>query len=118
MTTDISQNQILSPYISTRRGKNGSKAKYLNFPMPEQDDLMSVKDADDDYQYFPDTDLNPLNIHEAWKQRIKSELPELPNAPKKRYIEEWRLPEYDVDVLPNSNAMSDFFEADVANRAD
>ncbi|HLR08929.1 MAG TPA: Asp-tRNA(Asn)/Glu-tRNA(Gln) amidotransferase subunit GatB [Bacillota bacterium] len=80
--------------------------------------LMRVKEEADDYRYFPEPDLVPLYIDEAWKERIKSEIPELPDARKKRYIEEWGLPEYDADVLTSSKAMSDFFEAAVAHGAD
>ncbi|WP_102336278.1 Asp-tRNA(Asn)/Glu-tRNA(Gln) amidotransferase subunit GatB [Salimicrobium jeotgali] len=72
--------------------------------------LMRIKEGSDDYRYFPEPDLVPLYIDEAWKERIKAEIPELPEARKKRYIEELGLPEYDAAVLTNNKELSDFFE--------
>ncbi|SDO30453.1 Asp-tRNA(Asn)/Glu-tRNA(Gln) amidotransferase subunit GatB [Halobacillus aidingensis] len=80
--------------------------------------LMRVKEGSDDYRYFPEPDLVPLHIDEAWKERIRAEIPELPDARKKRYIEELKLPEYDAMVLTNNKELSDFFEDTIAEGAD
>ncbi|SFF85429.1 aspartyl/glutamyl-tRNA(Asn/Gln) amidotransferase subunit B [Halobacillus alkaliphilus] len=80
--------------------------------------LMRVKEGSDDYRYFPEPDLVPLHIDEAWKQRIFDQIPELPAARKKRYIEELDLPEYDAMVLTNNKELSDFFEETIAEGAD
>ncbi|WLR48023.1 Asp-tRNA(Asn)/Glu-tRNA(Gln) amidotransferase subunit GatB [Halobacillus litoralis] len=80
--------------------------------------LMRVKEGSDDYRYFPEPDLVPLHIDEAWKERIRAEIPELPDARKKRYIEELKLPEYDAMVLTNNKELSDFFEETIAEGAD
>lgn len=80
--------------------------------------LMRVKEGSDDYRYFPEPDLVPLHIDEAWKQRIYEQIPELPDARKKRYIEELKLPEYDAMVLTNNKELSDFFEETIAQDAD
>ena len=80
--------------------------------------LMRVKEGSDDYRYFPEPDLVPLHIDEAWKQRIFEQIPELPDARKKRYIEELKLPEYDAMVLTNNKELSDFFEETIAQDAD
>ncbi|SIS65526.1 Asp-tRNA(Asn)/Glu-tRNA(Gln) amidotransferase subunit GatB [Salimicrobium flavidum] len=72
--------------------------------------LMRIKEGSDDYRYFPEPDLVSLHIDEAWKERIKAEIPELPDARKKRYIEELGLPVYDAAVLTNNKELSDFFE--------
>lgn len=80
--------------------------------------LMRVKEGSDDYRYFPEPDLVPLYIDEAWKERIRQEIPELPDARKKRYMEELGLPEYDAAVLTNSKQMADFFEEAIAHDAD
>ncbi|MFS0674506.1 Asp-tRNA(Asn)/Glu-tRNA(Gln) amidotransferase subunit GatB [Ornithinibacillus sp. 179-J 7C1 HS] len=80
--------------------------------------LMRVKEGSDDYRYFPEPDLVPLYIDEAWKERIKSEIPELPDARKQRYITELGLPEYDAAVLTGSKEMADFFEETIQNGAD
>ena len=52
------------------------------------------------------------------KQRIRAEIPELPDARKKRYVEELGLPAYDAEVLTVTKEMADFFEATVAAGAD
>jgi aspartyl-tRNA(Asn)/glutamyl-tRNA(Gln) amidotransferase subunit B len=80
--------------------------------------LMRVKEGSDDYRYFPEPDLTDIYIDEEWKARIKSEIPELPDARKNRYMEVWGLPEYDAKVLTVTREMADFFEATVAAGAD
>lgn len=79
---------------------------------------MRVKDSADDYRLLTEPDLPPLYIDDAWKERIRKEIPELPDARQKRYIEELDLPEYDAGVLTSSKEMSDFFEATIAKGAD
>jgi aspartyl-tRNA(Asn)/glutamyl-tRNA(Gln) amidotransferase subunit B len=80
--------------------------------------LMRVKEGSDDYRYFPEPDLVDLEIDEEWINRIKSEIPELPDARKKRYIEELGLPSYDAMVLTQLKKMSDFFEETLVEGAD
>ena len=80
--------------------------------------LMRVKDDADDYRLFPEPDLVPLHIDDAWKERVRAEIPELPDARKKRYVEEIGLPEYDAEVLTSSKAMADFFEKTIEKGAD
>jgi aspartyl-tRNA(Asn)/glutamyl-tRNA(Gln) amidotransferase subunit B len=80
--------------------------------------LMRVKEGSDDYRYFPEPDLIPLYIDEEWKDRIRAEIPELPDARKKRYVEELGLPEYDATVLTITKEMADFFEATVEQGGD
>jgi len=57
---------------------------------------MRVKEGSEDYRYFPEPDLVPLYIDEEWKERIRKEIPELPDARRKRYVEELGLSEYDA----------------------
>ncbi|WP_079478673.1 Asp-tRNA(Asn)/Glu-tRNA(Gln) amidotransferase subunit GatB [Halobacillus salinus] len=80
--------------------------------------LMRVKEGSDDYRYFPEPDLVKLHIDEDWKERIRQQIPELPDARKKRYIEELELPEYDAMVLTNNKELSDFFEETIAAGGD
>lgn len=80
--------------------------------------LMRVKEGSDDYRYFPEPDLVELYIDDEWMERVRAEIPELPDARKKRYIEELGLPEYDASVLTVTKETSDFFEETVANGAD
>src|SRR5690625_1820546 len=80
--------------------------------------LMRVKRDADDYRFIPEPDILPLYIDEAWKERIKAEIPELPDARKKRFMEEIGLPEYDAALLTESKAMADFFEKAISHGAD
>jgi len=80
--------------------------------------LMRVKEGSDDYRYFPEPDLLDLFIDEDWKARIRAEIPELPDARQKRYVEELGLPVYDAKVLTVTKEMADFFEAAVGGGAD
>ncbi|WP_368505780.1 Asp-tRNA(Asn)/Glu-tRNA(Gln) amidotransferase subunit GatB [Alkalihalophilus sp. As8PL] len=80
--------------------------------------LMRVKEGSDDYRYFPEPDLIPLYIDDEWKDRIRAEIPELPDTRKKRYVEELGLPAYDATVLTITKEMADFFEATVEQGGD
>ncbi|MFC4388961.1 Asp-tRNA(Asn)/Glu-tRNA(Gln) amidotransferase subunit GatB [Gracilibacillus marinus] len=75
--------------------------------------LMRVKEGSDDYRYFPEPDLVPLYIDDEWKERIRAEIPELPDARRERYIQSLDLPAYDASVLTSTIEMSDFFEATI-----
>ncbi|WP_414045815.1 Asp-tRNA(Asn)/Glu-tRNA(Gln) amidotransferase subunit GatB [Macrococcus equi] len=80
--------------------------------------LMRVKEGSDDYRYFPEPDLVPLFIDEAWKERVRASIPELPDKRKEKYVSEYGLPAYDAHVLTLTKEMSDFFEAMIALDAD
>lgn len=71
---------------------------------------MRSKEDAQDYRYFPEPDLPPLIIKNELVERLKKELPELPDARKQRYVSEYGLPEYDAQVLTSSKELSDFFE--------
>ncbi|HLR23126.1 MAG TPA: Asp-tRNA(Asn)/Glu-tRNA(Gln) amidotransferase subunit GatB [Pseudogracilibacillus sp.] len=80
--------------------------------------LMRIKDSADDYRLFPDPDIVPLEIDAAWKEKIRAEIPELPDARKQRYVEEMELSAYDAGVITASKEMADFFEAAVDHGGD
>ncbi|PZG36747.1 Asp-tRNA(Asn)/Glu-tRNA(Gln) amidotransferase GatCAB subunit B [Listeria ivanovii] len=80
--------------------------------------LMRIKEGSDDYRYFPEPDLVDLFIDEAWKERIRAEIPELPDKRQIRYINDLCLPAYDAMVLTLTKEMSDFFEATIKAGAD
>ncbi|MCU9614327.1 Asp-tRNA(Asn)/Glu-tRNA(Gln) amidotransferase subunit GatB [Caldibacillus lycopersici] len=80
--------------------------------------LMRVKEGSEDYRYFPEPDLVDLYIDDEWKERVRASIPELPDARKKRYVEQLGLPAYDAMVLTLTKEMSDFFEATIAEGAD
>ncbi|MER2132969.1 MAG: Asp-tRNA(Asn)/Glu-tRNA(Gln) amidotransferase subunit GatB [Carnobacterium inhibens] len=80
--------------------------------------LMRVKEGSSDYRYFPEPDLPNIIIDEAWIERVKATIPEMPKDRRIRYISELGLPEYDAMVLTATKEMSDFFEGTLANGAD
>ncbi|GGH82991.1 aspartyl-tRNA(Asn)/glutamyl-tRNA(Gln) amidotransferase subunit B [Pullulanibacillus pueri] len=80
--------------------------------------LMRVKEGSDDYRYFPEPDLVKLHIDEAWKERVRAEIPELPDARKERYVSEFGIPAYDAAVLTQTKSMADFFEGTIAAGGD
>ncbi|MCM3389389.1 Asp-tRNA(Asn)/Glu-tRNA(Gln) amidotransferase subunit GatB [Ureibacillus chungkukjangi] len=80
--------------------------------------LMRVKEGTDDYRYFPEPDLVDLNIDDEWLERVRASIPELPDARKKRYVEELGLNNYDASVLVVNKVISDFFDEMVALGAD
>ncbi|MCR8644743.1 Asp-tRNA(Asn)/Glu-tRNA(Gln) amidotransferase subunit GatB [Paenibacillus sp. N1-5-1-14] len=71
---------------------------------------MRSKEESHDYRYFPDPDLVSIHIDDAWKDRVRSSIPELPDARKARYTAEYSLPDYDAEVLTSSKKLADFFE--------
>lgn len=80
--------------------------------------LMRIKEGSDDYRYFPEPDLVNLYIDHEWIDRIRGGIPELPDARKQRYINDWNIPAYDAGVLTQTKAMADFFEESVEVGAD
>jgi len=75
---------------------------------------MRSKEEAHDYRYFPDPDLLPLEIEQAWVDDIAASLPELPDAKKARFVNDFGLSEYDASVLTAEAENAAFFE-DVAN---
>ena len=61
-----------------------------------------------DYRYFPDPDLLPVLVPDEWKEEIRQSLPELPDARRARWLADYTLPEYDVDLLNGDRAISDY----------
>lgn len=71
--------------------------------------LMRVKEGSDDYRYFPEPDLVDIHIDQAWKDRVRASIPALPDELRAKYINEYKLPEYDADILTMNKETSDFF---------
>ena len=71
---------------------------------------MRSKEGAADYRYFPDPDLLPLNISGEDIARIREEMVMLPADRRKRYVEEFGLPEYDAEILTTTKYFSDYFE--------
>jgi len=71
---------------------------------------MRSKEEAHDYRYFPDPDLLPLELDNAWVQSIKQTLPELPDQKKHRFMKDYGLPAYDAGVLIAERTRADYFE--------
>ena len=72
---------------------------------------MRSKEEAEDYRYFPDPDLLPLQIEKEWVEEIRQSLPEMPDSRRKRYMEDYNLSAYDAEVITATKSMADFFEA-------
>lgn len=85
-----------------------------------EDETRTMRSKEDahDYRYFPDPDLLPLVISPKLIEKIKQQLPELPEAKRIRYQSEYALSDYDAAVLTTSKAVSDYFEIMVQSLPD
>jgi len=75
---------------------------------------MRSKEEANDYRYFPDPDLLPVVIEESFLEEVRATLPELPDAKRQRFVEQFGLSSYDAGVLTASRELADYFEAVVA----
>jgi aspartyl-tRNA(Asn)/glutamyl-tRNA(Gln) amidotransferase subunit B len=74
---------------------------------------MRSKEEAHDYRYFPEPDLVPMRVDQPWIDRVRAELPELPDAKRQRYITEYGLPAYDAEVLTAERDLATYFERTV-----
>ena len=77
---------------------------------------MRSKEEADDYRYFPDPDLLPLELDPAWIKQIEASLPELPDDKRHRLMSQYGLSAYDAGVLVTEGARADYFEAAAKGR--
>jgi aspartyl-tRNA(Asn)/glutamyl-tRNA(Gln) amidotransferase subunit B len=75
---------------------------------------MRGKEEAHDYRYFPEPDLPPLTLERSWIEELRGTLPELPDARRRRFVEQYALPPYDASVLTSSRELADYFEATAA----
>lgn len=75
---------------------------------------MRSKENAQDYRYFPEPDIPPIDIDDEWFNSIESSLPELAPEKKARYIKDFGLPEYDANMITGQKALADFFEETTA----
>lgn len=71
---------------------------------------MRSKEEAHDYRYFPDPDLLPIIVDENWKSEIRKSLPELADARKERFVNDFKLPAYDADLLTSEKSLADYYE--------
>ena len=91
----------------TQETRRWDDNKEYSYPMRSKEDAQ-------DYRYFPDPDLPPLQIPDEWIERLKSAQPELRDEKMARYKEEYEIPDYDADIITGSKRMADIFEQTVA----
>jgi aspartyl-tRNA(Asn)/glutamyl-tRNA(Gln) amidotransferase subunit B len=77
---------------------------------------MRTKEFAHDYRYFPDPDILPLVVETDWVERIKADMPELPDEKKQRFIDDYGLKAYDAGVLVAERETADFYETVAAGR--
>ena len=76
---------------------------------------MRSKEDAHDYRYFPDPDLLPLELKDDFIEKIKSEIPELPDEKKKRFIDKFSLSPYEANILVSDKETSEYFEEVIKN---
>jgi aspartyl-tRNA(Asn)/glutamyl-tRNA(Gln) amidotransferase subunit B len=87
------------------------QATVLFDPDRGQTGAMRSKEDAQDYRYFPDPDLLPLEVSEAWLEQVRRELPELPEAMRERFMRDLGLPAYDAGVLTSTRELASYFES-------
>ena len=79
---------------------------------------MRSKEEANDYRYFPDPDLLPIDVSEAWVEQLRAALPELPQARQARFVAQHGLSDYDAGLLTAERELADYFETALADGAD
>ena len=100
--------------------ENGGRVEQTTIhydPTTDEVHELRSKEYAHDYRYFPEPDLLPLELTEAWIREIKGRIPELPEQRKARFVEQYGLSEYDAGVLTADGDLATFYEK-VAERAD
>lgn len=84
---------------------------------PERHETRSLRSKEEayDYRYFPDPDLLPLVLDDAFIAAVEKEMPELPEAKRERFMQQYGLSAYEADVLCASRELADYFEAVAAD---
>ncbi len=86
--------------------RHWDEQREITFPSREKEEAQ-------DYRYLPEPDLVPLRVDDAWTARIRADLPELPEARRRRYVEVFGLPEHDARLVTATRPMAEFFEETV-----
>jgi aspartyl-tRNA(Asn)/glutamyl-tRNA(Gln) amidotransferase subunit B len=104
------QYEIMRQTETLRDGGRVTQETRLWDPDRNRSTSMRGKEEAHDYRYFPDPDLLPLTIDTAWIERVRQELPELPEAKRDRFVADYGLPAYDADLLTTDRELADYFE--------
>ena len=90
-------------------GKIHQETRLFNVETGETVGMRSKEHAHD-YRYFPEPDLLPLDVSDQWREAIRAEMPELPAAKRRRFVEQYGIPDYDAQVLTLAPALANYFE--------
>ncbi len=98
---------LTSGAVVVQETRRWDDAKGCSYAMRSKEDAR-------DYRYFPDPDLVPIRISEAWLEERKAALPEMRTEKIQRYREEYQIPDYDIEILTESRQMAMLFEETTA----
>jgi aspartyl-tRNA(Asn)/glutamyl-tRNA(Gln) amidotransferase subunit B len=104
------QYEIMRQTETLRDGGRVTQETRLWDPDRNRSTSMRGKEEAHDYRYFPDPDLLPLTISTEWIERVRRGMPELPEAKRDRFVEDYGLPVYDADLLTTDRELADYFE--------
>lgn len=95
------------------QGKKVIQETRLYDSVKDQTRPMRGKEEANDYRYFPDPDLLPIVLEKTFIENVQKTLPELPQQKAKRFVQDYRLSDYDASVLTSTRELADFYEATV-----
>src|SRR5581483_7190117 len=113
--TDYEVQRQIAQWIET--GDLGKKSTYGWDEATGTTFHQRTKEEANDYRYFPDPDLVPVEVSDAWLTELKSQVGELPAARRKRYIDQLGLNPTDAATLAGDRKLGDFYEATLKNKA-
>jgi aspartyl-tRNA(Asn)/glutamyl-tRNA(Gln) amidotransferase subunit B len=96
-------------YIVENGGKVAQETRLWDDAQGVTNSMRSKEEAHD-YRYFPDPDLVPVIVDDAWIEKIRRELPELPLVKRERFVKEYQIPVYDAGVLTADRALAEYYE--------
>ena len=91
-------------------GRNAQETRLWNQAAGHTDSMRSKEKAHD-YRYFPEPDLLPVHVGDAWRESVRSSLPELPVARRARFVSAFGVTPYDAEVLTDTQALASYFES-------
>jgi aspartyl-tRNA(Asn)/glutamyl-tRNA(Gln) amidotransferase subunit B len=91
-------------------GRIAQETRLWNQPAGRTDSMRSKEKAHD-YRYFPEPDLLPVHVSEAWRGEVRSSLPEMPGAKRGRFVTAFGITPYDAEVLTDTQELADYYEA-------
>jgi aspartyl-tRNA(Asn)/glutamyl-tRNA(Gln) amidotransferase subunit B len=91
-------------------GRISQETRLWNQPAGRTDSMRSKEKAHD-YRYFPEPDLLPVHVSEAWRAEIRSSLPELPAAKRARFVSAFGITPYDAEVLSDTQGLANYYES-------